>query len=34
MDEPNCLTADERARGTILACVARPTAPCTVEAPP
>ena len=34
MDEPNCLTAAERARGTILACVARPTAPCTVEAPP
>ena len=34
MDEPNCLTAAERARGTILACVARPTAPCTVEATP
>ncbi|MEZ4403326.1 MAG: ferredoxin--NADP reductase [Kofleriaceae bacterium] len=33
MDEPNCLTAAERARGLVLACVARPTAPCTVEAP-
>lgn len=33
MDEPNCLGADERARGTILACVARPLTPCTVEAP-
>lgn len=34
MDEPNCLGADERARGTILACVARPLSPCTVEASP
>lgn len=33
MDEPNCLSAPERARGTILACVARPLSPCTVEAP-
>ncbi|MBK9034240.1 MAG: ferredoxin--NADP reductase [Myxococcales bacterium] len=33
MDEPNCLSAGERAGGKILACVARPTAPCTVEAP-
>lgn len=33
MDEPNCLTAAERAAGTVLACVARPTAPCTIEAP-
>jgi ferredoxin-NADP reductase len=33
MDEPNCLTDAERARGTILACIARPTAPCTIEAP-
>jgi ferredoxin-NADP reductase len=31
MDEPNCLGPDERARGTILACVARPLSPCTVE---
>jgi ferredoxin len=33
MDEPNCLGAGERAAGTILACVARPLSPCTVEAP-
>jgi ring-1,2-phenylacetyl-CoA epoxidase subunit PaaE len=33
MDEPNCLTVGERAAGTVLACVARPTAPCTIEAP-
>jgi ferredoxin-NADP reductase len=33
MDEPNCLGATERAGGTILACVARPLSPCTVEAP-
>jgi ferredoxin-NADP reductase len=33
MDEPNCLGADERARGMILACVARPATACTVEAP-
>ncbi len=32
MDEPNCLTDLERARGTILACCARPLGPCTVEA--
>jgi ferredoxin-NADP reductase len=31
MDEPNCLAAEERARGTILACVARPLSPCSVE---
>jgi len=34
MDEPNCLTDVERARGTILACCARPLGPCTVEAAP
>lgn len=34
LDEPSCLTAAERARGVILACVARPTSPCTVEAKP
>ena len=33
MDEPNGLTVGERAAGTVLACVARPTAPCTIEAP-
>ena len=33
MDEPNCLTDVERARGTILACCARPVTACTVEAP-
>jgi len=33
MDEPNCLGPADRARGTILACVARPLSPCTVEAP-
>ncbi len=33
MDEPNCLGADERARGMILACVARPATACTVETP-
>ena len=30
MEEPNCLSADERARGVVLACVARPTGPCTI----
>ena len=34
LDEPSCLTAAERGRGVILACVARPTSPCTIEAPP
>jgi ring-1,2-phenylacetyl-CoA epoxidase subunit PaaE len=33
LDEPNCLTPAERAAGRILACVARPTGPCTVEVP-
>ncbi len=33
MDEPNCLGPSDRAAGTILACVARPLSPCTVEAP-
>jgi ferredoxin len=31
MDEPNCLTEDEKARGAVLACVARPLGPSTVE---
>jgi ferredoxin-NADP reductase len=33
MDEPNCLSKDERARGYVLACVSRPTSPCTLEVP-
>jgi ferredoxin-NADP reductase len=31
MDEPNCLTADERRDGWILTCVARPLTRCTLE---
>lgn len=30
LDEPNCLSPDERARGRILACIARPCGPCDV----
>jgi ring-1,2-phenylacetyl-CoA epoxidase subunit PaaE len=30
-DLPNCLDDGERARGRALACVARPTGPCTIE---
>ncbi len=33
MEEPNCLTADERTQGYVLACVARPASPCTFEVP-
>ncbi len=33
MDEPNCLSADERAGGYVLACVSRPSSPCTLEVP-
>jgi ring-1,2-phenylacetyl-CoA epoxidase subunit PaaE len=33
LDEPNCLSPAERARGRILSCVARPCGPCTVEVP-
>ncbi|HEX4446950.1 MAG TPA: iron-sulfur cluster-binding domain-containing protein, partial [Polyangiaceae bacterium] len=33
MDEPNCLSTQERAEGYVLACVSRPTAPCTLEVP-
>ena len=33
MDEPNCLSAGERAEGYVLACVSRPTSPCTLEVP-
>ena len=31
MEEPNCLTAEEREQGYILACVSRPTKRCRVE---
>jgi len=31
MDEPNCLTPEERAGGYVLACVSRPGGPCTLE---
>lgn len=31
MDEPNCLSPEERAGGYVLACVSRPTADCTLE---
>jgi ferredoxin-NADP reductase len=31
MDEPNCLTPEEHAQGWVLACVARPGGPCTLE---
>jgi ring-1,2-phenylacetyl-CoA epoxidase subunit PaaE len=31
MEEPNCLTAEERERGYVLACVSRPCTPVTVE---
>jgi ring-1,2-phenylacetyl-CoA epoxidase subunit PaaE len=33
MDEPNCLSAEERSDGYVLACVSRPTAACTLEVP-
>ncbi|MEM6956902.1 MAG: iron-sulfur cluster-binding domain-containing protein [Myxococcota bacterium] len=31
MDEPNCLTAEERKQGYILACCSRPTSDCEIE---
>jgi ferredoxin-NADP reductase len=34
MEEPNCLTDDERARGYVLACVSRPLGACEVEVEP
>lgn len=34
LDEPNCLSPDERAGGRVLACVARPNGPCTIEVTP
>ncbi len=33
MDEPNCLSAAERASGYVLACVSRPSSACTLEVP-
>jgi ferredoxin-NADP reductase len=33
MDEPNCLSATERAQHKILTCVAHPISPCQVETP-
>jgi ring-1,2-phenylacetyl-CoA epoxidase subunit PaaE len=33
MEEPNCLSAEERAGGFVLACVASPLRPCTIEVP-
>jgi ferredoxin-NADP reductase len=33
MDEPNCLSAEERAAGYVLACVSRPTSRCTLDVP-
>jgi ferredoxin-NADP reductase len=33
MDEPNCLTADERARGYVLACVSRVKRAATIDVP-
>jgi len=31
MEEPNCLTAEERAGGYVLTCVGRPLGPCLIE---
>jgi ferredoxin-NADP reductase len=33
MDEPNCLSTEERAARYVLACVSRPTSHCTLEVP-
>jgi ferredoxin-NADP reductase len=33
MDEPNCLSPGEREERYVLACVSRPTSPCTLEVP-
>ncbi|HGG57026.1 MAG TPA: 2Fe-2S iron-sulfur cluster binding domain-containing protein, partial [Nannocystis exedens] len=33
MDEPNCLSAEERAEGYILTCCGAPMGPCTIEVP-
>lgn len=32
-DEPNCLSADEKREGFVLACVSRPSSACVVEVP-
>lgn len=32
MEEPNCLSPDERAQGLVLACIAHPRSPASVEA--
>jgi 2Fe-2S type ferredoxin len=32
-DEPNCLSEEEHEQGYVLACVSRPTSPCTLEVP-
>ena len=34
MEEPNCLTPEERARGYVLACVAHASTPCILELEP
>jgi ferredoxin-NADP reductase len=33
MDEPSCLTSEERDEGFVLACASRPNGPCVVELP-
>ena len=33
MENPNCLTAQERAAGEVLACVSRAVGPCVIEVP-
>jgi ring-1,2-phenylacetyl-CoA epoxidase subunit PaaE len=33
LEEPNCLSEAERSLGYVLACVGRPSGPCTVEVP-
>ena len=33
LEEPNCLTPDERAQGAVLACIARPTSALVLELP-
>ena len=34
MEEPNCLSADERAQGYVLTCIGRATRACVLEAEP
>jgi ring-1,2-phenylacetyl-CoA epoxidase subunit PaaE len=33
VDDGGCLSAEERARGLVLACSARPSSPCTIDVP-